>query len=65
MKIELKKETKFSRSSLQVETTYLIYVDGRLETLTHEEDKAKEIYNAYKANYTPPIEETLETYETN
>lgn len=65
MKIKLIKETKFGRSTLQVETTYLIYVDDRLETLTYNEEDAKRIYDAYKNNYVEPITETLDIYETN
>lgn len=65
MKIKLVKETKFGRNTLQVETTYLIYVDDRLETLTHDEEKAKEIYEAYKAGYVEPTLEVLAEYDNN
>lgn len=65
MKIELVKEIKFSHTTLQVETQYWIYVNGRIQTVTHNEEDAKRIYDAYKDNYVEPITEILETYENN
>ena len=65
MKIELRKETKFSRSSLQVEAQYWVYVDNKIELLTSDEQEARRIYEAFKANYVPPVEEILESYEIN
>jgi hypothetical protein len=65
MKIKLVKETKFDRSSLQIETQYWVYADNRIELLTTDESQARRVYEAFKANYVPPVEEILESYETN
>ena len=65
MKIKLVKETKFDRSSLQVETQYWVYADGRIELLTTDESQARRVYEAFKTSYVPPVEEILESYETN
>ena len=65
MKIKLVKETKFDRLSLQVETQYWVYADGRIELLTTDELQARRVYEAFKANYVPPVEEILDSYETN
>jgi len=65
MKIKLVKETKFDRSSLQVETQYWVYANDKIELLTTDELQARRVYEAFKAYYVPPVEEILESYETN
>jgi hypothetical protein len=65
MKIKLVKESKFDRSSLKVETQYWVYANDKIEVLTTDKKEAYRVYEAYKANYVPPVEEILESYETN